>query len=74
MNIRIQTYGMLAALSSRNSLSSAFYGQSSLTVPDGLAVDALKKGLVDLQDVCDVVAEEFWSKRQAFNAEQGIER
>lgn len=74
MNIRIQTYGMLAALSSRNPLPPASYGQSSLTVPDGLAVDALKKGLVDLQDVCDVVAEEFWSKRQAFNAEQGIER
>lgn len=41
---------------------------------DGAAVDVLKKGLHDLQDVCDVVAEEFWTKRQAFNAEQGIER
>ncbi|KAK5990252.1 DNA-directed RNA polymerases I and III subunit RPAC2 [Cladobotryum mycophilum] len=41
---------------------------------EGAAVDALKKGLTDLQDVCDVVAEEFWTKRQAFNVEQGIER
>ncbi|KAI9904983.1 hypothetical protein N3K66_001512 [Trichothecium roseum] len=41
---------------------------------DGLAVDALKKGLVDLQGVCDVVADEFWTKRQAYNAEQGIDR
>ncbi|KAH0596339.1 hypothetical protein MHUMG1_06200 [Metarhizium humberi] len=39
----------------------------------GTAVDALKKGLVDLQDVCDVVSDEFWTKRQAFNAENGIE-
>ncbi|KAL6891398.1 DNA-directed RNA polymerase [Trichoderma longibrachiatum] len=41
---------------------------------DGTAVNALKKGLSDLQDVCDVVAEEFWTKRQQFNAEQGIDR
>lgn len=74
MNIRIQTYGMFAALFAQSALSPALYQQLFLTVPDGLAVDALKKGLVDLQDVCDVVAEEFWSKRQAFNAEQGIER
>ncbi|KJK77656.1 hypothetical protein H634G_07395 [Metarhizium anisopliae BRIP 53293] len=39
----------------------------------GTAVDALKKGLVDLQDVCDVVSDEFWTKRQAFNAANGIE-
>lgn len=37
-------------------------------------MDALKKGLTDLQDVCDVVADEFWTKRQAYNAEQGIVR
>lgn len=48
----------------------------ALTLPpaDGTAVNALKKGLSDLQDVCDVVAEEFWTKRQQFNAEQGIDR
>ncbi|KOS19281.1 DNA-directed RNA polymerases I and III subunit RPAC2 [Escovopsis weberi] len=41
---------------------------------EGTAVDALKKGLANLQDVCDVVAEEFWTSRQAFNAANGIER
>ncbi|KAF5021413.1 hypothetical protein F66182_6538 [Fusarium sp. NRRL 66182] len=40
----------------------------------GTAVDALKKGLSDIQQVCDVVAEEFWTKRDAYNAEQGIDR
>ncbi|KAH7267165.1 DNA-directed RNA polymerase [Fusarium redolens] len=40
----------------------------------GTAVDALKKGLVDIQEVCDVVADEFWTKREAYNAEQGIGR
>ncbi|KAF5601839.1 DNA-directed RNA polymerase I III subunit RPAC2 [Fusarium pseudoanthophilum] len=40
----------------------------------GTAVDALKKGLVDIQEVCDVVADEFWTKREAYNAEQGIDR
>jgi DNA-directed RNA polymerase I and III subunit RPAC2 len=40
----------------------------------GNAVDALKKGLTDLQEMCDVVADEFWTKRQAYNAEQGIVR
>ncbi|CAM1505571.1 Fc.00g112080.m01.CDS01 [Cosmosporella sp. VM-42] len=40
----------------------------------GTAVDALKKGLSDLQEVCDVVADEFWTKRQAYNADQGIDR
>lgn len=39
---------------------------------DGAAVDALKKGLHDLQDVCDVVAEEFWVKRQEFNSSNHI--
>ncbi|KAF5981715.1 DNA-directed RNA polymerase I III subunit RPAC2 [Fusarium coicis] len=40
----------------------------------GTAVDALKKGLVDIQEVCDVVADEFWTKREAYNTEQGIDR
>ncbi|KAF4337646.1 DNA-directed RNA polymerase I and III subunit RPAC2 [Fusarium beomiforme] len=40
----------------------------------GTAVDALKKGLADIQEVCDVVADEFWSKREAYNTEQGIDR
>ncbi|KAK3186525.1 RNA polymerase subunit AC19 [Lecanicillium sp. MT-2017a] len=41
---------------------------------EGTAVDALKKGLADIQEVCDVVADEFWTKRQAFNADAGIDR
>ncbi|PHH87609.1 hypothetical protein CDD83_8635 [Cordyceps sp. RAO-2017] len=41
---------------------------------EGTAVDALKKGLTDLQDVCDVVADEFWTKRNAFNEETGLMR
>lgn len=29
------------------------------------AIDALKKGLKDLQDMCDVVAEKFWDARES---------
>ncbi|KAK2605358.1 hypothetical protein N8I77_008197 [Diaporthe amygdali] len=29
------------------------------------AIDALKKGLKDLQDMCDVVAEKFWEARES---------
>lgn len=41
---------------------------------DGLAVDALKKGLADLQDLCDVVSDEFITKKDQFNEEQGLVR
>ncbi|KAM3557288.1 hypothetical protein MY1884_004607 [Beauveria asiatica] len=41
---------------------------------EGTAIDALKKGLGDLQQVCDVVADEFMTKRQQFNDENGIDR
>lgn len=70
MNFRIQTYGKTCYIGAKACLD------VRLTPPslDGAAVDALKKGLHDLQDVCDVVAEEFWAKRQAFNSEQGIEQ
>lgn len=68
MNIRIQTYGKLSSSCSMMSIL------LTLLFIDGTAVNALKKGLSDLQDVCDVVAEKFWSERQSFNAEQGIER
>jgi DNA-directed RNA polymerase I and III subunit RPAC2 len=40
----------------------------------GTAIDALKKGLTDLQQICDVVTDEFSTKREAFNAEQGLVR
>ncbi|KAJ4158341.1 uncharacterized protein LMH87_008872 [Akanthomyces muscarius] len=41
---------------------------------EGTAIDALKKGLGDLQEVCDVVADEFSAKRQQFNDDNGIDR
>lgn len=41
---------------------------------EGTAIDALKKGLDDLQQVCDVVADEFIAKRDQFNADNGIDR
>ncbi|KAF3770399.1 RBP11-like subunits of RNA polymerase [Cryphonectria parasitica EP155] len=33
------------------------------TYKETTAIDALKKGLKDLQDLCDVVAEKFWEAR-----------
>ncbi|KAI3398289.1 hypothetical protein diail_9627 [Diaporthe ilicicola] len=35
------------------------------TYEDTTAIDALKKGLKDLQDMCDVVAEKFWVARDS---------
>lgn len=35
------------------------------------AVDALLKGLRDLEDLCDVVADEFWTKRNEFVQAEG---
>ena len=32
------------------------------------ATAALEKGLQDLEDLCDVVSEEFWAARDTFNA------
>ena len=35
--------------------------------PEGTtAIEALKKGLRDVQDLCDVVAEKFWTSRDDF--------
>ena len=34
------------------------------------ATAALEKGLQDLEDLCDVVSEEFWTARDKFNASQ----
>ncbi|XXH04630.1 hypothetical protein Hte_011047 [Hypoxylon texense] len=36
------------------------------------AAAALAKGLQDLEDLCDVVADEFWTKRDEFNAANDI--
>ncbi|TQS33259.1 hypothetical protein Golomagni_06403 [Golovinomyces magnicellulatus] len=41
---------------------------------EGTAVDALKKGLSDLQSICDVVEDEFTTKKDQYNAENGIQR
>lgn len=36
-----------------------------IELPEGTtAIDALKKGLKDLQELCDVVAEKFWEARE----------
>lgn len=62
MNMRIQTYGM----SSRAQLSSSRKVLKLTLTPEGTtAIDALKKGLKDLQDLCDVVAEKFWVARES---------
>ncbi|KAK7756143.1 RNA polymerase subunit AC19 [Diatrype stigma] len=47
-------------------------GLLSLTVPtEGTtATAALEKGLQDLEDLCDVVSEEFWTARNKFNESQ----
>jgi DNA-directed RNA polymerase I and III subunit RPAC2 len=38
------------------------------------AVDALEKGLDDLMDLCDAVAEKFTSARDEFNANKATEK
>ena len=71
MNIRIQTYGQQALAGDPAPAN----GERMLTRgTEGTAVDALRKGLVELQEVCDVVAEEFWAKREAFNADKSLTR
>lgn len=71
MNVRIQTYG--------RSRPQALYTDQhcrqtsiALTVPtEGTtATAALEKGLQDLEDLCDVVSEEFWTARNEFNESQ----
>ncbi|RDA95740.1 hypothetical protein CP533_5079 [Ophiocordyceps camponoti-saundersi (nom. inval.)] len=39
---------------------------------EGTAVDALKKGLADLKDVCDVVADKYWTQRCAYNDKEAM--
>lgn len=34
-------------------------------IEETTAIDALKKGLKDLQELCDVVADKFWDAREA---------
>ncbi|PHH82685.1 hypothetical protein CDD82_5135 [Ophiocordyceps australis] len=37
---------------------------------EGTAIDALEKGLADLQDMCDVVTDKFQTARNTFKAEK----
>lgn len=39
-----------------------------LHVDTTTAAAALAKGLQDLEDLCDVVSEEFWTEREKFEA------
>lgn len=70
MNIRIQTYGT----SHTRPSPPAVEAKLTISFAEGTAIDALKKGLGDLQQVCDVVADEFSTKRQQFNDDNGIDR
>ncbi len=54
--------------------SSSSRQSANISFPEGTAIDALTKGLAALQQVCDVVATEFSTKRQEFNDENGIDR
>ena len=37
-----------------------------MLLPEGTAIEALEKGLRDLQDLCDVVGEKFWDARNQY--------
>lgn len=37
---------------------------TDMSTAETTAIDALKKGLKDLQDLCDVVADKFWDARE----------
>jgi DNA-directed RNA polymerases I and III subunit RPAC2 len=66
MNIRIQTYGNPIEIpkGKRHRLSNR-------TTDGTTATEALAKGLQDLEDLCDVVADKFWTARNTFVEVQG---
>lgn len=72
MNVRIQTYGKIISIYSGKRKTKKVKILTACI--EGTAVDALKKGLSDLQAVCDVVEEEFTAKKDQYNAENGIDR
>ena len=37
---------------------------------EGTAIEALEKGLKDLQDLCDVVSDKYTAAREAFSGDQ----
>jgi hypothetical protein len=63
MNVRIQTYGLCPL---RSVVTSEADNQKLICGTEGTAFDALEKGLDDLMDLCDVVAEKFAEAREEF--------
>ena len=85
MNVRIQTYGTFSHLATpyNPSLTPSIPFQplrkpriqghcliNDERTEGTTATAALEKGLQDLEDLCDVVSEEFWTARNQFNASQ----
>ncbi|KAF7539335.1 hypothetical protein G7054_g2233 [Neopestalotiopsis clavispora] len=66
MNIRIQTYGIVYLSLIRNLASWETNGHTDTTT----ATAALAKGLKDLEDLCDVVEDKFWTARNEYVAAQ----
>ena len=60
MNVRIQTTGM-GPSDVQICSPPAESAQDATT-----AIEALEKGLKDMQDLCDVVADKFWQARGEF--------
>ena len=69
MNLRIQTYGRTLT-GSRSLIFPMLAWLTPILIDTTTATAALEKGLQDLEDLCDVVSEEFWTKREKFMAEK----
>lgn len=67
MNIRIQTYGKRADIPIYT-VKNEHEENRTNTHSEGTAIEALEKGLRDLQDLCDVVGEKFWDARNEYAA------
>ncbi|KAJ8130658.1 hypothetical protein O1611_g2969 [Lasiodiplodia mahajangana] len=66
MNLRIQTYGQIIIDNPVYQFCDSLTNLESLDTTTATA--ALEKGLQDLEDLCDVVSEEFWAQRESFMA------
>lgn len=63
LHLRIQTWGLLPPYDYR------ILGKPTDRIADGVsASEVLRKGLEDLTDLCDVVADKFTASRDEFNA------
>jgi hypothetical protein len=58
MNVRIQTYGEGLVPFKQPDADAILEGTT--------AIQALQKGLKDLQELCDVVVDKFWTAREDF--------